>query len=92
MENNSKGKPENLYEGSEFLNDSIEQNNSSDEKEADTQDFYNQAKRGNQNNMDKAPDSYDYIDPQNQQGRQNSTNAEEEEEEESQDPRGKVNF
>ncbi len=84
---NSKAKPENLAEGSEFLNDSIAQNNASDEKEADTQEFYNQGNEGSQNKMDKAPKSYDYIDPQDQRSRNNSSDADDDD---TQDPRGKV--
>ena len=38
---NKKANPETLAEGSEFLNDSIEQNVDSGEKDADTQEFYN---------------------------------------------------
>ena len=86
---NSKSKPENLVEGSEFLNDSVTQNNASDEKEADTQEFYNKGNEGSQNNMDKAPKSYDYIDSQDQRNRNNSSDSDDEDDD-TQDPHGKV--
>ena len=37
--------------------------------------------------MDKAPKSYDYIDPQDQRSRNNSSDADDDD---TQDPRGKV--
>ena len=137
---NSKSKPENLAEGSEFLNDVIEENNASREKEADTKDFYNHentmtgnsntgnsntgnsswstgnsgtsnsglstgnpdtnvetdedefgpetGNSGSQNYKDKAPKSYDYIDPQDQRNRNNSSDTDDEDDQD--DSRGKV--
>ena len=140
---NSKGKPENLSEGSEFLGDVIEENNASAEKETDTKEFYNHentmtgnsntgnsntgnsswstgnsgtsnsglstgnsgtnvetdedefgpetGNSGSQNYKDKAPNSYDYIDPQDQRDRNKSSNTDDEDEDfDQQDPRGKV--
>ena len=54
---NSKAKPETLAEGSEFLNDVIDENNPSREKEDDTKEFYDHANTmtGNSNTGNSNP-------------------------------------
>lgn len=73
-------------------NSGLSTDNSDTNVETDEDEFGPETgNSGSQNYKDKAPNSYDYIDPQDQRDRNNSSNIDGEDEDfDQQDPRGKV--
>ena len=95
---NNKANPETLAEGSEFLNDVIEENNPSREKETDTKEFYDHentmtgnSNTGNSNTGNSSWSTGNSRTSNSGVSTSNSgTNVETDEDDDTQDPRGKV--